>query len=378
MMAFVVALVFGGTQAFFSDEETSEGNTFTAGAIDLLVDSEAHYDGLVCENGQWVDDPNVDEDTSRPELLGEDCNGTWTETDLGPEHQFFNYSDLKPGDHGENTISLHVYDNDAWACAIIDNMQDNDNGCNEPETEAEEDAYGEGQETCGDGEGELSSELRFFAWAEEDGDNIWEDGEPILFSNTEGPASDVIDGVVYPLFTPDLNNAAVLEATTTAYIGLYWCYGAIDVDENNNTLGCDGAGVSNLTQTDSMSADITFYVEQVRNNPNFQCPVLEEQTGTLTLLKDVVNAFGGSAVDADWTLFADGPDSVSGMEGDPAVTSATVAVGTYDLSESGLAGYTASAWVCVGGTQDDDDTVTIAEGEDVTCTITNTEEAPQP
>jgi len=46
--------------------------------------------------------------------------------------------------------------------------------------------------------------------------------------------------------------------------------------------------------------------------------------------------------------------------------------GTYDLSESGgPAGYSASAWVCVGGTQDDSDTITLALGESATCTITN-------
>lgn len=268
MIAFVTALVFGGTQAFFSDEEASEGNTFTAGAIDLLVDSQAHYAGLYCDDGIWVLE-NQDVGTTRPDLVDEDCDGTWEETDLGPENTFFNYGDLKPGDNGENTISLHVYDNDAYACVIIDNMIDDDNGTNEPEEDA-------GDTTPGDGEGELSQEIRFFAWAD-DGDNIWENGENVLFSNTEGPASDVIDGVVYPLFTPDINDGAVLEATTTVYIGLYWCYGDIDVNEGENILSCDGAGGTNLTQTDSLSADITFYVEQARNNENFSCPALPDR-----------------------------------------------------------------------------------------------------
>lgn len=276
MIAFVGALVLGGTQAFFSDEEVSEGNTFSAGSIDLLVDSESHYAGLVCEETepgvyQWVDDPDVAEETTRPDLLNEPCDGTWEETDLGPGYTFFNFSDLKPGDHGENTISLHVEDNDAYACAIIDNMVDGENGMNEPEEEA--------GDTTPD-EGELSQEIRFFAW-DDDGNNIWEDGEDILFSNDEGPASDVIDGVVYPLYTPDRNDGAVLAATTTEYIGLYWCYGDITVDEGDNTLSCDGAGGSNLTQSDSLTADIAFYVEQSRNNGEFTCPVLEDFDETL-------------------------------------------------------------------------------------------------
>jgi len=51
---------------------------------------------------------------------------------------------------------------------------------------------------------------------------------------------------------------------------------------------------------------------------------------------------------------------------------ASFSAGTYNLSESGgPLGYAASAWVCAGGTQVDQDTVTIAVGQAVTCTITN-------
>src|SRR3989344_8840690 len=101
-----------------------------------------------------------------------------------------------------------------------------------------------------------------------------------------------------------------------------------------------------------------------------------KQVGTLTLLKEVTNNNGGEALDIEWTLSADGPNPVSGGEGNPAVTDAEVAVGSYDLSESGPAGYTAGDWVCEGGTQDEEDpsNVTIAALEDVTCTITNDDE----
>jgi hypothetical protein len=118
--------------------------------------------------------------------------------------------------------------------------------------------------------GELAQELRFFAWSD-DGNNIWENGEDVLFSNTEGPASDVLDGVAYPLFTPQTE--AIL-AEETSYIGLYWCYGDLDVDEDNNELTCDGSTVTNMSQTDQLMADITFYVEQARNNDGFSCDTL--------------------------------------------------------------------------------------------------------
>ncbi len=278
MIVAVGAVVAASTGAFFSDTETSEGNTFTAGAIDLLVDSEAHYNGMVCvwigdgirEPGYyWQDEdgiPGNEVETAFAYINGS-CYGTWEETDLGPEYQFFGYEDMKPGDWGENTISLHVENNDAYVCVIIDDMIDNDNGLTEPEEE-------DGDLTGGDGEGELSQEIRFFAWADYNGNNIWEVGEDVLFSNEEGPASDVIDGVVYDLFTPA--TVGPLSGDDTVYVGLYWCYGDITVDYAYSTLSCDGSLVDNVTQTDSLEADFTFYVEQARHNDNFVCPPVPE------------------------------------------------------------------------------------------------------
>ena len=56
MIVFVGAVVAGGTGAFFSDTETSTANIFTAGALDLKVDSVAHINGLVCFDGAWTDE----------------------------------------------------------------------------------------------------------------------------------------------------------------------------------------------------------------------------------------------------------------------------------------------------------------------------------
>ena len=212
-----VGLVVGGavlgTRAFFSDTEKSTGNTLTSGSVDLQIDYDGSYNG-------------------------ESIPG-WSFTDLTNE-KFFDFSDLKPGDYGEGTISLHVIGNDAHGCLTIDNMHDNDNGLTDPEMEA-------GDSDDGVDNGELANEIHFFAWAD-DGDNIWESGEAMLFSNTEGPASDVLDGKTYPLG----------ELDGTSYIGIYWCYGSMTVDELNHALSCSGSGVSNQSQTDTLSADITF------------------------------------------------------------------------------------------------------------------------
>ena len=329
MIAFVGAAAFTGTGAFFSDTETSTGNTFTAGEIDLTVDSVAHYNGLVCFNDEWVPEGAVlwNEDTEQLEAVGntpdaisefnsnnpehfpqagDECNGTWALTDLGPTNTFFNYGDLKPGDDGENTLSLHLDTNDGYVCAIISNLVDDDNGCTEPESE-------DGDTSCGDpgvGEGELSSELHFFAWAD-DGDNIWENGEQELFSNTEGSASDVIGGVSYPLFTPQTQ---AMSAGSTTYIGLYWCYGNITVGAN--TLSCDGSSSTNLTQTDSMTADISFYVEQARHNENFTCPDPNEFGGqegrTLEVAEQdlALNADELATAPTSWLFYNDDNDTI--------------------------------------------------------------------
>jgi len=293
MIAFAGAVVVGGTGAFFSDTETSTANVFTAGALDLKVDSVAHINGLVCFQDAWTPEDQVvwNFDTEQNELAvdadvpaaitdyntnnpanvpqaGEACEGTWALTDLGATHTFFDYGDIKPGDNGENTISLHVDNNDAYMCAVIHNVESDDNGLTEPEEE-------DGDATGGDGEGELGQELNFFVW-EDDGDNIYNpdaDGDVLV----NGATGEDIAGV-YPLYTP---GTGVFPGGETSYLGVYWCYG-----EFNGVGDCDGSPVTNLTQTDSLKADISFYIEQARNNEGFSCDNID--IGEPTTPDDVV------------------------------------------------------------------------------------------
>ncbi|MEK7535931.1 MAG: hypothetical protein AAB590_02885, partial [Patescibacteria group bacterium] len=97
---------------------------------------------------------------------------------------------------------------------------------------------------------------------------------------------------------------------------------------------------------------------------------------TLTLVKAITNDNNGTSVVADWTLSASGPTALTGTTGDSAVTNVEVDPGSYNLSENGLVGYTASDWVCTGtGEQVDSDTVTLDVGETAICTITNNDKA---
>ncbi len=100
-------------------------------------------------------------------------------------------------------------------------------------------------------------------------------------------------------------------------------------------------------------------------------------TGTLTLVKSVVNDDLGAAINTDWTLSANGLTPISGTTGAGSVTNAVVTAGDYDLSESGgPSGYTLTSWSCSGGSMVDVDTVTIEVDGSVTCTATNDDNEP--
>jgi predicted ribosomally synthesized peptide with SipW-like signal peptide len=188
------------------------------------------------------------------EYEGEVCVGTFPWTDLSAE-QFFLLDDVKPGDWGENTISLHIYDNDANACLYFENLRDDDPTLTEPEEN-------EGGDTSvGDGNGELSQNLSVLLW-HDDGDNILQE-EEILISDGIQPASQVFSSHYFLGMYP---------ASIDKFIGIAWCAGEMAIEAVPFELSCDGAPMGNEAQTDSLTVDLRFYVEQTRHNENFQCP----------------------------------------------------------------------------------------------------------
>ncbi len=253
------ALAFGVSRAFFSDTETSTGNTFTAGAIDLKVDNTSYLNSGV--DGVMVSVPSL----------------TWTATDLVNE-LFFNFADIKPGDLGEDTVSLLVTSNPAWVCADIDVTANDDVTCTEPELDDEP-----GCTAPGTGLGELADQLNFIFWAD-DGDNVLEEEEQVL---TQGPASAVLNGVTWALADSQHNVWGVqgpMEPNVTKYIGKAWCFGELTVpverflqeetgDPTTRGAGvlCNGSQVDNAAQTDKLMGDIVFRAVQARHNENFVC-----------------------------------------------------------------------------------------------------------
>ena len=124
---------------------------------------------------------------------------------------------------------------------------------------------------------------------------------------------------------------------------------------------------------DECGGNIGWYVDEVEF---YSCETEFPPTdGSLTLIKQVINNNSGGAFASEWTLSAAGSTPFSGS-GPNVSSGAGFAAGTYNLSESGPAGYQASDWVCVGGTQNNANTITLAVNESATCTITNDDIAP--
>jgi predicted ribosomally synthesized peptide with SipW-like signal peptide len=91
----VVGAAIYGTSSFFSDSETSTGNTFTAGSIDLTIDSiEVDYNGEGA--GPVINDDGVNN------------NGF-----------YFTIDDIKPLDDGTITYNLTNGSNEAYVCALV-------------------------------------------------------------------------------------------------------------------------------------------------------------------------------------------------------------------------------------------------------------------
>jgi len=390
MIVFVGGLVAGMTGAFFSDTETSTGNTFAAGAIDLTIDNTSYgFDwnrpGAVDPSGVWGPNPgnswdlrDLDScDVPNPDFVDEQTTPEEDPTIPGP-CLFFSFADLKPGDYGEDTISLHVQ-NDAYACMAFDLTATPENGVNDPEADVPD-------ETIGEDEGELQDYLSFIFWRD-DGDNVLEDDETVIEELSGLPGS-IFTGELLPIAE---SGDAPLAAGETTYIGKGWCFGTLTatpevpgVNEAGPTPGntgftCDGTGDHNIAQTDGIVVDVEFTAVQARHNENFLCdPNTAPEATTLTLEKVIQQDGINVVTEALWTLTASSTNTtafakvITGVETDPAVTAAPVPPGDYILSETVVGGFTQSNLQCVGGILVGN-TVTVALGANAVCTFTNSE-----
>jgi predicted ribosomally synthesized peptide with SipW-like signal peptide len=283
-----VATAVGGTIAYFSDTETSTGNLFQAGAIDLKVSNSSYVSDKI--TGALIASPNT----------------SWISKDLVDE-KFFNFTDLKPGDVGEDTIDLTVSSNDAWACAELTLTSNEDVTCTEPEKADDPDCVAS---TLALFNGELAQGIEFVWWSD-DGDNVLEVGEeatkyylgPDSISNLLGPDSKLhltlADKYLnfFDRTRLDMSQEVKpLKGGTTYYLGKGWCFGEMTLApvaqggqggplERGTGFTCNGVPVNNASQTDMLTADVAFTAVQARNNANYLCP--EHQTGEVPETRNI-------------------------------------------------------------------------------------------
>ncbi len=191
-----------GTTAFFSDSETFGDNTLTAGELDLLVDWQQTYDfgegqtfisahpdhdgdgeqSIAADNdaGQlrYSDFPDEeDEDSNGANLPVLDCANIppLEEADFGTDpvtgqemETLVQLSDVKPGDSGEITFSLHLCDNPGYVWMQADNVSESGGVHTEPEMLVD-------AENLPD----LADAIEATLWYDEDCDNVYDGADPV-------------------------------------------------------------------------------------------------------------------------------------------------------------------------------------------------------
>jgi predicted ribosomally synthesized peptide with SipW-like signal peptide len=253
LIVLAVAAIAGyGTYSFFSDEETSNNNTFTAGAIDLSL------------GGQFSSEGNV--------------NGVQAVVALASDNAgraMYNFTDLKPGDQGEGSFNLQVTSNEAYVCAKSTITATPEHEATEPEVAA--------GDSSSDTTGELQNYLQFATFADLNNDNTYDSGEPVNVGQYGGDGNGITAAEIaaagwVPVADTTSPNTwltiGTLPSGTPKNAGMLYCFGNFTTSGSGASTivtGCDGSGAQNIAQTDGVVGSIEFSAVQVRNNPNFTC-----------------------------------------------------------------------------------------------------------
>jgi hypothetical protein len=206
--------------------------------FDLKIDDSCSYNGAKCVLDKIAKQYFWEGSRER-------CSCAWKMKDLNKE-LFFNLNDVKPGDIGENTVSLHITGQSAWVCAQVQNVKNFDNGCTDPEKNLED------ASSCGDpgaGSGELQNYLKMTVWQDKDCDNVLDAGEKVLLDK-------VPFGVGMWPIADSKTMTDPLKAEKTYCIGIGWYL---------------PAGTGNIMQTDSLLGDLKFTAVSAQGNKHYVC-----------------------------------------------------------------------------------------------------------
>ncbi|MDQ2053890.1 SipW-dependent-type signal peptide-containing protein [Halobellus sp. H-GB7] len=210
-----------GTSAYFNDTESFEGNSITAGEVDLWVSASSTYNG--------GDATNSASDIGRTD---------GSELPAG----FYDLGDVKPGDSGTATICFDVVDNPAWVWAQGVVTANDENGQSEPEAVVDN--------TTGTGNGELAGALNSTLFLDKDGDGEQVAADKEVFGDLfDGHFSSwqllgEFTGSVEPAGDGELDHCLTVDWELPTSVG-------------------------NEVQTDKLNFAIALYAEQARHNSGY-------------------------------------------------------------------------------------------------------------
>jgi predicted ribosomally synthesized peptide with SipW-like signal peptide len=241
-----------GTSAYFSDTESFENNSITAGTLDMSVAA-----NVVAANDYWVEQGG----------LGISAVADSQDPTVG-----LTIDDVKPGDWGIICFDIDIDSNPGYVQVCTENFAEAGGANPEPEQEAEGDA---------DNDADLGEFLLTTVWQNYDdsGAKSGLSGLDPVFNNNSN-----ILGLVYG--DPDTGGVVntdqhhttareandILAATNGGYVikddnGDILPIGGVDGDSYEFCLLLEiPYEVGNVIQGDSISFDLVFKTEQVRNN----------------------------------------------------------------------------------------------------------------
>ena len=259
-----------GTTAFFSDEESFENNTLTAGELDLYV----HVD--------YTEDQGSFAQWSAPAgtfvqggVIGQSVSDDETGISLtAGEPLSIQVVDLKPGDSGEGNFCFSIVNNPAymWMCGAL--TANNENGQTEPESTVDSTDGNPGSEA-----GELAEAMDItLSYCDPDGTV----GDEITTGSLAAVMAELQNGV--PLYgdgdsAQPIANRPAFEGVDTPFVDV----DGTDVPNVAETCVCFqwevDSSVGNEIQTDSVEFDFEFYAEQERHNDGTTNPCIESIPG---------------------------------------------------------------------------------------------------
>ena len=224
-----------GTTAYFSDTEEFEGNTLTAGTVELNVTWQQLYyggpqgeaygtagrpfvnahpddngDGVQSWDGDaYASQEDIDEDPEAAAKEGKNLefacddfeDDDWPEPSFDPnENALIELDDVKPGDCGEVTFGVKVCDNPSWVWLGGELVEESDGG--HPESDG----------------AQLADSIFARVWYDLDGDNVYDEGEPQIAAGTLSSVLDELRSGIQLAFDPRDEAVPDPDETTLAEI----------------------------------------------------------------------------------------------------------------------------------------------------------------